>query len=106
LILTFAKLVRSFEVVVDGSDRLVQIGGWRVGGGDRLGSGLDLDGAVAAGGADELLDGPAGDIFRSIGDTACFASDTLNLYREVRRKTWVVSPPPMRSMRFGSCGGF
>jgi hypothetical protein len=33
--------------------------GERVGGGDGLPSGLDLDGAVAAGGLDEFPDGPA-----------------------------------------------
>jgi hypothetical protein len=30
-------------------------------------AGLDLDGAVAAGGADKLFDGPAGDVFDQVG---------------------------------------
>jgi hypothetical protein len=37
--------------VVEG---VAQVGGYWAGGGDGVGSGLDFDGAVAAGGADEL----------------------------------------------------
>ena len=52
-----AQLVRS-GIVVDAAEGLVDVSGQRVGGGDLLVSGLDLDGAVAAGGADEFPDGP------------------------------------------------
>jgi hypothetical protein len=37
-----------------------EVVGQGVGGGDGVRPGLDLDGAVAAGGLDELADGPAG----------------------------------------------
>jgi len=37
-----------------------EVGGQGVGGGDGVRPGLDLNGAIAAGGLDELADGPAG----------------------------------------------
>jgi hypothetical protein len=37
-----------------------EVGGQGVGGGDGVRAGLDLDGAVDAGGLDEFADGPAG----------------------------------------------
>jgi len=43
-------------VVVDGAEGLAEVVGDRVGGGDGLPSGLDLNGAVAAGGLDEFPD--------------------------------------------------
>src|SRR6266516_2840129 len=45
---------------VDGVEGLAEVVGEGVGGGDDVVAGLDLDGAVAAGGLDELADGPAG----------------------------------------------
>jgi hypothetical protein len=39
---------------VDVVEGVAQVGGQWIGGGDGVGSGLDFDGAVAAGGADEL----------------------------------------------------
>jgi hypothetical protein len=48
--------VRKSAIGVDGVEGLAEIVGERVGGGDGLPTGLDLDGAVAAGGADELPD--------------------------------------------------
>jgi len=45
---------------VDGVEGLAEVVGQRVGGGDRVLSGLDPDDAVAAGGLDEFPDRPAG----------------------------------------------
>ena len=53
---SWAILVRKSAIGVDGVEGLTEIVGERVGGGDGLPTGLDLDGAVAAGGADELPD--------------------------------------------------
>jgi hypothetical protein len=50
-----AQLVRS-GIVVDAVDGFAEVAGEGVGGGDDVASGLDLDGAVAAGGADEFPD--------------------------------------------------
>jgi hypothetical protein len=47
-----AQLVRS-GIVVDAAEGLVYVSGQWVGGGDDVVSGLDLDGAVGAGSADE-----------------------------------------------------
>jgi hypothetical protein len=49
-----AQLVRS-GIVVDAVEGFIEVVGQGVGGGDDVVSGLDLDGSVAAGGADELL---------------------------------------------------
>ena len=54
-------------ISVDPAEDFVEFAGQRVGGGEDVVSGLDLDGAVAAGGADEFLDGPAGLVSRSSG---------------------------------------
>jgi hypothetical protein len=54
--LSWAILVRKSAIGVDGVEGLAEIVGERIGGGDGLPTGLDLDGAVAAGGADELPD--------------------------------------------------
>jgi Bacterial regulatory proteins, tetR family len=54
LYLSWAILVRKSVVAVDGVEGLAQVVGERVGGGDGLPSGLDLDGAVAAGCLDEF----------------------------------------------------
>jgi hypothetical protein len=48
------------RVAVDGVDGFAQVGGDRVGGGDGMRAGLDLDRAIAAGCFHELADGPAG----------------------------------------------
>jgi hypothetical protein len=45
--------------VADGFDGSAEVVGEGVGGGDDVGACLDLHGAVAAGGLDELADGPA-----------------------------------------------
>jgi len=58
--LSWVILVRNSVVAVDGVEGLVQVVGEGVGGDDGLPSGLDLDGAVAAGGLDEFPDRPAG----------------------------------------------
>ena len=52
--------MRKLVVAVDGFEGLAQVVGERIGGHDRLPSGLDLYGAVSAGGFDEFPDGPAG----------------------------------------------
>jgi hypothetical protein len=57
--LTCDKLVCS-RWAVNLAEGCPEVGGQRVGGGDGMPSGLDLEGAVAAGGLDELADGPAG----------------------------------------------
>ncbi len=53
-----AHLVRTW-IAVDLVEGLAEVVGQGLGGGDGLGSGLDLDGAVAAGGFHEFADGPA-----------------------------------------------
>jgi hypothetical protein len=60
--------VRKSLVAVDGVEGLAEVVGEGVGGGDGLPSGLDLDGAVAAGGLDEFPDRPAGLRFDSPAD--------------------------------------
>jgi hypothetical protein len=50
-----AQLVRS-GIVVDAAEGFVEVAGQGAGGGDDVVTGLDLDGAVAAAGADELAD--------------------------------------------------
>jgi hypothetical protein len=57
--LTWLKLVR-IRMAVDAVEGFAEVGGQGVGGGDGVLTGLDADGAVAAGGSDELADGPAG----------------------------------------------
>ena len=57
--LSWLKLVRTAADAADRVESLPEVVGDGVGGGDRLPPGLDLDGAVAAGGRDELADGPA-----------------------------------------------
>ena len=52
-------LVRT-GIAVGAVEGLAEVAGQGVGGGDGAGSGLDFDGAMAAGGADGLLDRPAG----------------------------------------------
>jgi hypothetical protein len=54
--------------VVDRFERLAEVAGERVGGGDNVRPGLDLHGAVAAGGPYELADGPAGVAFDPAAD--------------------------------------
>jgi hypothetical protein len=63
---TCANLVRSV-VLADGVECGVEVVGVGVGGGDGVFAGLDLDGAVAACGADEFLDRPVGGVFDSAG---------------------------------------
>jgi hypothetical protein len=57
--LTCDNLVRSRSAVnlVEGDP---EVGGEGIGGGDGMPSGLDLEGAVSAGGLGEFADGPAG----------------------------------------------
>jgi hypothetical protein len=43
-------------IVVDAVEGFMEVAGQVVGGGDAVVSGLDFDGAAAAGGADEFLD--------------------------------------------------
>jgi hypothetical protein len=57
--LSWARLVRKSVGAGDCFEGLAEVGGQWVGDGDGVVAGLDLDGAVAAGGADELADGPA-----------------------------------------------
>src|SRR3954469_7666809 len=64
---TWLKLV-SARLAVDGVEGCAEVVGKGVGGCDGVGAGLDLDGAVAAGGADELLDGPSGRVLDEAGD--------------------------------------
>lgn len=54
-------------VPVDPIEGLAEVVGQGVGGGDGVGAGLDLD-AVAAGGADELPDCPAGGVLDPAAD--------------------------------------
>jgi hypothetical protein len=60
--------VRKSAVAVDGVEGLAEVVGNRVGSGDGLASGLDLYGAVAAGGLDEFPDGSAGSRFDPAAD--------------------------------------
>jgi hypothetical protein len=57
---SWLNLVRRLAGLVDRFEGLAQVAGEGVGGGDGVRPGLDLDGAVAAGGLDEFADGPAG----------------------------------------------
>ena len=57
---SWLKLVRTSAGAGDGFEGLAEVVGQGVGGGDALPSGLDLDGAIAAGGLHELPDRPAG----------------------------------------------
>jgi hypothetical protein len=61
------QLIRS-GIVVDAAEGLVEVSAQRVGCGDLLVSGLDLDGAVAAGSADEIPDGPAAPVLDPAAD--------------------------------------
>ena len=65
--LTLLKLV-STRLAVDAVEGFAEVGGQGVGGGDGVVAGLDFDGAVAAGGADERADGPAGGVFDPAAD--------------------------------------
>lgn len=65
--LAWLILVRTGDSV-DGGERLVEVVGEWVGGGDGVVAGLDFDGAVAAGGVDETFDAPAGEVFDPAGD--------------------------------------
>jgi hypothetical protein len=56
--LTFIKLVRTWAV--DLAEGFGEVVGWGFDGGQSPSSGLDRDGAVAACGAHEFLDAPAG----------------------------------------------
>ena len=79
-VLSWAVLVRKSAGAVEGAEGLAQVGGDGVGSGDGLPSGLDLDGAAAAGGLDEfLIDQP---VRASIGLVAARAAKTM-----VRRAT-------------------
>jgi hypothetical protein len=53
---------------VDEVEGLAQVVGKRVGGGDEVLPGLDLDSPVAAGGPDEFADGPAGGVLDPAAD--------------------------------------
>lgn len=57
------QLVRA----VDGVEGGLEVVGHGVGGGDGVFAGLDVDGAVAARGGDEALDGPAGGVLDPSG---------------------------------------
>jgi uncharacterized protein YndB with AHSA1/START domain len=57
---SWLRLVRISAAAGNGFEGLSEVVGEGVGGGDGLSSGLDLDGAVAAGGLDEPADGPSG----------------------------------------------
>ena len=52
---SWLKLVRTSAAAGDGFEGLAEVAGQGVGGGDGLPSGPDLDGAIAAGGANEFL---------------------------------------------------
>ena len=53
---SWLRLVRTSAAAGNGFEGLSEVVGEGVGGGDGLSSGLDLDGAVAAGGLDEFPD--------------------------------------------------
>jgi hypothetical protein len=65
---TWLRLVRTSGCLADGVEGLAEVVWDGVGGGDRAGACLDRDGAVAAGGADELPDRPAGPCLDPAGD--------------------------------------
>ena len=56
---SWLSLVRTSIAASDGFEGLAEVAGERIGGRDPLPSGLDLDGAVAAGGLDKFPDWPA-----------------------------------------------
>jgi hypothetical protein len=62
-----AQLVPS-GIAVDAVEGFMEVVGQGVGGGDDVVTGLDLDGAVAAGGADELADRSACPVFGRAAD--------------------------------------
>ena len=64
-VLSWAKLVRT---LVDRGERLADVVGQGVFGGQGVAAGVDLDGAVAAQGADEFLDRPTGPGLDAVGD--------------------------------------
>src|SRR5690349_17085427 len=64
---TSVKLVRTV-VSDDLRQRVVEVGGQSVLGGDGVLAGADADRAVAAGGADEVFDRPSGAVFDQAAD--------------------------------------
>src|ERR1700729_3369532 len=67
-LLTFIRLVRTSFWLLDEGEGVAEVGRERVFGGEDVLAGADLHGAVAAGGADELLEGPAGAALDEPGD--------------------------------------
>jgi hypothetical protein len=63
-------------VAVDLGQRVAEVVGQWVGGGEGLASGFDLHGAVAAGGADEFLDAPVGLVLDVVADGPCGKHDS------------------------------
>ena len=61
------RLARTRPGVVDLGESLAEVGD-RAGGSHDVGAGLDLDGLAAAGGLDELADGPAGLVLDEAAD--------------------------------------
>ena len=75
-----------------------EVGGRGVGGDDGVRAGLDLDGAVAAGGLDELANGSVGLVLDPAADRQCREHDgqvpgrSLGIDRDIRSD--VVGPMP------------
>ena len=59
------------RTLVDRGERLADVVGRGVFGGQGVASGVDLDGSVAAEGADEFLDRPSSPGFDAVGDCQC-----------------------------------
>jgi hypothetical protein len=72
--LTCDRLVRCC-LAVNLAEGCAEVGGQWVSGGDGVRAGLDLDGAVSAGGLDELADGPAGPVLDPAADCQCREDD-------------------------------
>ena len=62
------RAFRALAWLLDECEGVAEVGREWVFGGEDVLAGADLDGAVAAGGADELLDGPAGAALDEPGD--------------------------------------
>jgi hypothetical protein len=74
------------RLAVDAVEGLAEVVGERVGGGDDVRTGLDLDGAVAAGSVDESANGLAGLV--SIQRLTARAANTIVRWASMESRRW------------------